>query len=530
MSLLGGAGYARPAGGIESPAVPPAAPPGERLWLARILELALIAVGGAAVAAWLGLAVFHLGDRYKVGHVQGHWMALAQSANDDLLYPPLAEGQRFGGTRHMPLPILVNAAAAHVTGEYLRSGKAVAIVLFGTLLGLTLVALRRLQCPWPLAVGLTGLVPATNTGALVGSVPGGDVLSVVLQIGALLVARAALRSDGRGVLIAAGVLTGLGACSKLTGVWAGLAVLSWLALRTDWLRLLRFAAALATTAVVILLLVQWVSDGRFLATFLTLTFAGTGGPVGAVRAPNQLMFFALQDAPAVWMVAPFALLGVLAAGIRGELTLFHHALAWSLLLTLAVFTDMGAGFNQLLDLIVLTVVVIGWFAARLSRERSGPTSLATALVVFVIWGGITGIRGFVPELREAAAIARSGALPSKYSPRPLSGVVRRDEVLLAEDPGLPVLLGQRPIILDAFMLRRLAEVHPEEIEMLVGRVTRREFDHVAMVVPLDEEDFWWQHYHLGLPLVTALREQYVFSGRVDGYYLYQPRRLEHGQP
>ena len=43
---------------------------------------ALCIVGAAGIAGWLFLALVHLGDRYKVGHVQGHWMALAQYAKD----------------------------------------------------------------------------------------------------------------------------------------------------------------------------------------------------------------------------------------------------------------------------------------------------------------------------------------------------------------------------------------------------------------------------------------------------------------
>jgi hypothetical protein len=451
-------------------------------------------------------------------------MALARYANEGALYPPLFDGLRYGGTRHMPLPIVVNATAGRVTGEYLTSGKTVAIVLFGMLLGLAFLILRRFGCPWPLAVGLTGLVPATHTGVLVGSVPGGDVLSVVLQVSALLVATTAVQSDRRGWLAAAGFLSGLGACSKLTGVWAVMAIVSWLGVRRDWSRLARFVAVVAMTIAVVLAFVQWRSQGRFLTTFLTFAFAGTGGPVGAIRAPNQLMFFALEDATAVWIIAPFAVVGILAAGIRSGVTLYHHALGWSLFLTLVVFTDMGAGLNQLVDLMVLTVVAVGWFAASLPAERTRPSTLATALALSIIWAGATGLRGFVPDLREAILIARTGELPPKLSPRPLADVVGRGEVLLAEDPGIPVLRGQTPIILDAFMLRRLAEVQPATIDMLVGRIMRREFDHVAMVVPLNEDDFWWQYYHLGLRIVTALREEYVFTGKIDGYYVYRPRR------
>jgi hypothetical protein len=45
------------------------------------IDGALVVVAVAAILVWLVLALLHLGDRYKVGHVQGHWMALAQYAN-----------------------------------------------------------------------------------------------------------------------------------------------------------------------------------------------------------------------------------------------------------------------------------------------------------------------------------------------------------------------------------------------------------------------------------------------------------------
>jgi len=492
--------------------------------LARVLSAVLVIVGAAGIAAWLVLGLFHLGDRYRVGHVQGHWMALARYADEGRLYPPLFDGLRFGGTRHMPLPILVNAAAARLTGEYLRSGKAVAMTLFAALLVLVFVALRQLRCPWPLAAALTGLLPATNTGVLVGSTMGGDVLPAVFQIGALMAVTRAVRRGGVRWLIAAGMLAGLGACSKLTGEWGAMAVLTWLAFRQDWRRLGWFLAACFTTTVLTLGIVQWASQGRFLTTFLRLTFAGTGGPIGWIRAPSQLTFFGIGDAPAVWMVAPFAILGTLAAWRSSGLTVYHHALGWSLFLTLVVFTDMGAGLNQLLDPAVLTVVAIGVLVSSLPVDRLGATTLSTTVALAVIWAGATGVRGLVPDLREVVASVRTGETLPKYNPRPLAGAVAPGDKLLAEDPGIPVLLGQDPIVLDAFMLRRLDEVQSPAVDVLVARIERGEFHRVALIMPLDSEDFWWQYYHLGLRVVRALRHSYVLVGQVDGYYVYQPGR------
>jgi len=489
---------------------------------AIVLKGALVMIGAAGIAGWIALALFHIDDRYKVGHVAGHWMALAQYANEGTLYPPLSDGERFGGTRHMPLPILVNAGAARVTGEYLMAGKLAAMMLFGALLLLAIALLRQLRCPWPMALALAGLLPATNTGLLVGSTVGGDVLAVALQVSALLALTAAMRRDAPFAVLGAGILAGLAVASKLTGIWAALAAVTWLAGRHDWRRISWFTAAWAGCALLTLGLTQWASGGRFVDTFVTLTFAGTHGPVGWLRAPNQLIFFGSTNAMAVWTLASFAALAVIGGGRASGQPLHHHALGWALLLTLVVFTDVGAGFNQLLDLGILTLLAIGGFAARLPWRRFDTVSLTTILALAVVWAGATGVRALVPDLREAKAIAQHGERSARYNPRPLAHVVAPEDTLLAEDPGLPVLLGRTPTVLDAFMLRRLDEVDPSRLDALVARIDQGAFDHVVLIVPLHEDDFWWRDYHFGPRLVRALRDRYVLAAEVDGYYVYRP--------
>ena len=490
---------------------------------AVMLKVGLIMIGVAGIAGWLALALVHMNDRYMVGHGAGEWMALARYANEGTLYPPLSDGVRFGGTRYMPLPIVVNAAAARLSGEHLASGKAVAMVLFAALLILVFIALRRLNCPIPLAVALTGLLPATNTGLLAGSTIGGDVLVVVLQLGALLAMNAAVRRQVPAAFAAAGMLSGLAITAKLTGFWSVLAVLSWSVFQRDRRGLLWFSIACGAVASLTLGFVQWMSEGRFLTTFMTFAFAGTGGPVGWIRAPNQFMLFGSRDITAVWMVAPFAVAALLAARRLPALTLYHHALGWSLLLTLVVFTDMGTGGNQLLDLAVLTILAVGSLASRLPRDGVHAVSLTTALSFAVAWGGITGIRGFVPDLRAALVSKRTGEVPPRHDPRPLATVLTPSTTLLTDDPTIPVLLGQPPVVLDAFMLRRLDEVQPRLVDGLIARIARHEFEYVALITPLEEDDFWWQHYHFGLRIVEALRNAYVFDSFAEGYYLYRPR-------
>src|SRR5215470_16280801 len=65
------------------------------------------AVGVLGFGSWLILAAAHRDDLYRAGFVAGAWLELVRSAAHGLLYPPLFDGGYFGGTRYMPLTILL---------------------------------------------------------------------------------------------------------------------------------------------------------------------------------------------------------------------------------------------------------------------------------------------------------------------------------------------------------------------------------------------------------------------------------------
>ena len=60
--------------------------------------------------------------------------------------------------------------------------------------------------------------------------------------------------------------------------------------------------------------------------------------------------------------------------------------------------------------------------------------------------------------------------------------------------------------------------------MLVARIERGEFDHVALIMPLDDEDLLVAVLPFRPPRRTSAATCYVLVGQVDGYYVYRPRR------
>jgi hypothetical protein len=491
-----------------------------------LLGLLAVATTGALLA-WLAIALVHLDDRERVGHVQGAWMALAGYTNDGTLYPALFDGERYGGTRWMPLGIVLHALAARLVGSELLGGKAVTLFTTLALLGAATMVLRRLGSRWPVAWALLAAALVTNAGLFTTTTIGVDVLAAALQVGALAlyVREATQRATATATLVGAGVLAGLAPLAKLTAGWAALAILCHLAAGRRWRELGVFLAAAAGTTVVGLGLALAVSDGRLWDSVGRLMLAGGLGPVAIVRAPNQVVYNLAEFAPGMLAVVPFALGSVLLVRGWRDLSVLDWALAWALLAVLAAFTDIGTGLNQLIDLLVLVVLVAAQLPHRLA-QRFGDHGRALGVGALAV-GALSALAAgvvltLVPALRTAVDVARHGhPLPTV----PLADVIEPDDTLLSEDPYVPVALGRRPVVLDAFMIRRLDELDPALVNPLIERIEAGGYDYLLLLEELHgERDAWWEDYHFGVRIVEAMRRAYEPMGRRDGYLVYRPKR------
>ena len=499
----------------------------------RLVAWILAVAAAGALLVWAFIALVHVDDRERVGHVQGAWMALARYANEGVLYPPLFDGEHYGGTRWMPLGIVLHAAGARLVGSELVGGKAIALLTALALLGLALVALRRLRSPWPLAGALLAAVWASEASLFTTATIGVDVLAAAVQVAALVVflswaedAAASLGGSGgrrTRALIAAGVLAGLGPLAKLTAGWAALAILCRLGATRRWRDLGVFLAAASVTTLAGVGAGLVASGGRLWDSVGRLAFAGGAGPVSIVRAPNQVVYNLVEYAPGILALLPFVVAAIALARRWRELSVVDWALAWALVALLAVFTDVGTGLNQLVDVLVLSAFVAAQLPDRMAARVGEPGlrlarhGLGAAALTAVAAGVVMTL---VPAARDAAEVARHGhPLPTE----PLTDVIGPGDVVLSEDPYVPVTLERRPVVLDPFMLRRIDEVDPAIVDPLIERIEQHGFDHVVLLEDLDESG-WWEGYHFGPRVADALRQGYELSGTKDGYLLYRPAR------
>jgi hypothetical protein len=105
--------------------------------LTRWLGAGVVGVSVLVLASWAVIAGVHVDDDYHVSWVSGSWIALARYVNEGVLYPPLHNGDSFGGTRYMPLQFVIHAGLARATGEYLVSAK---VLAYASALALYVVA------------------------------------------------------------------------------------------------------------------------------------------------------------------------------------------------------------------------------------------------------------------------------------------------------------------------------------------------------------------------------------------------------
>jgi hypothetical protein len=87
---------------------------------------------------------------------------------------------------------------------------------------------------------------------------------------------------------------------------------------------------------------------------------------------------------------------------------------------MVTYTDVGAGFNQLLDVTVLAVIAAGHLAGRLRNLETATAPLSLVLALAVVWGAGTGtVLTQVPDFR--ATVQRS---PLGYPLHSLTALIR----------------------------------------------------------------------------------------------------------
>src|SRR5262245_8330542 len=507
-------------------------------WPSHVLPLSTafisalsIIVALTIVLVWAFIVIAHARDTYLLTHVSGNRMALARYLDEGVLYPPLYDGHNYGGTRIMPLSIVLHASAAGLTGEYVMSGRLLSCFILLVLAVVVFRVLRNLQCPASMAAILSAFLLVTEPGYRVGfSALTADGLAVLLQ---LLAVSSVTAYRGKTGIVMSAVFSALAFMTKFSALWAPMAVVTWLTMRKRngvWL----FASTYVALVAMLIGIVGVASGGRFFENVFGLSVAGVDGVRVALHAPTHLINIMFGNTPALWALVPVAVLGLAINLGRGETSIYDVSLICHIPLLLLIFADIGADANHLLDLAVLGVLVIGHASSTLSRvfeepsavprqlRSHGLTVVQAVVLLFALWVTTTHLVVLVPAVYSAMVTFTAGG---NANHRPLEGRITAHDRILSEDPYIPVALGQVPVVMDPFMLLRIGTRHPDAVQPLIQRIEAREFDFVILTAPI-ERTWWWERFHFGRDVIQAIDRSYDFSGGAEGYYVYAPAHFK----
>lgn len=483
-------------------------------------RLALAALAAIVAASWAILAVTHADDRYRVDFVSGTWLALADYASRGTLFPPAHEDGFYGGTRYMPLPVLLDAAASEVTGDLVVGAKLATYVVAAILIAIAFAVLRQVSCPPLLAVTLLAAAVATPTG-LVGTLGlRNDGLAVALQLAAVAVV---LRGQTTVPVALAGALAAAAIFAKVSAVWAAVAIAIWLLVNRR-AALTPFLTAFAGVLALSTVLFELLSDGRFLSQVTSYTFEGSRGPAGVLTDGVQSVVTTFaESADAVWLLFPLAVVATAwSAGSRRP-TLLQLALAVDVVVLCFVMASRGTDHNHLLDLCLLTVLVVGELAG--GRPAADGHVVRVVATIAAVWGLVTSYqRTMGPETKGALRSLVRGSSDSELglASNPLAGLVGEDDRLLSEDPTIPLAVGQRPILLDSFIARATLADDPELARALARRVAAQDFDEIVLVAGLEPGTGLFDKQFLGRTVNDAVLRSYRLGYVVRDIYVYLP--------
>jgi hypothetical protein len=469
-----------------------------------------VAVCGDALAQ----ALLHLRDLSQVNHITGSWLTLAQALCDGVLYPPLEQDGHYAGTRYMPLFFALIALLAKLTGDYLLAAKLTGLLSMVGLLAAVFVAVRRAVGHVPDAFLLTSVLLVFPEGRRVLLWPHVDALAVALSVGGLILVSG--ERPGKAPLAVAALLFALALAAKFSSVAGFAAACVYLGAR-DRRRAAWLAALTVGLGVVGFALLHLGSNGRFLDNFRAVGSGGMSAETLAVGPTRMLQAIGLSTRVA--FVAPLVLPPAVFVLLQDARLRRFSPWDWYFLVavpvTLFIFTSPGTDPNHLLELEAAAVLVLaGW----LRRPAEGPAWTEAAARGFAVAALLFG-------LVYAANCWHQGPARDAIAQRTLIEALPADGELLTEDATPAVLLGRRPVVMDPFAFRLLAERDRIDPEPLADRVRRREFAALVLLRDIEDPDeSLAPRFHFGPQVTDAIREAYQFDRRVGGYYLFRPRR------
>jgi hypothetical protein len=428
-------------------------------------------------------------------------MTMAVDFANGVFYRPILDpALGYGGTRYFPLHFVIHGCLIKLGLGPVAAGHTIGIAAMAGLIVGTYLLLRNLGVSRGLAVPSATLVLASTSAQLALSGIRGDSLPAALCVLGL----AACATQKPRIVLAA-VLFTLAFAAKITAVYGAAAAVLSLAL-AGRRRESALLAALATTGIVMVLATMHVaSEGRVFEVFRACLFGG-GSLMNFAKGPCRIALTSVQDdSPGL----PFLIFGI--AAVVSTLAVSWRELPSMILLAVAgvlavVFGSPGTGENQLIDLHAAAVVAVVY---AVSRSRV-PVLFGTAALALAALAACADV--VIQIAKYDVQVHRAQWDETLRAVEDVSGP------LLSEHPLLPILAGERPYMLDPFMLRVTRERDSRVTTDLWRNLETRKFGAVILLTSI-----FGDRRHFGPGFHSKLAENYELVRDDLGFRIYRPR-------
>lgn len=451
----------------------------------------------------------------------GVWLALARDTHDGVFYRELWHDGAYGGTRYFPTLFAAIAGVMRAGVPAVTAGLAVSVAGLIALVSAVAVLLRRLGVGAPFVALGAALAAAPyfihQTAFAIRCEP---IAAAFAIFGLATLARADASGPSRRQIVLAALCFVAAFATKITCVYAPIAAAASLLVARRPRAAVSLTLLTAAGALLFMLAVHALSDGRALESFRACALAGSSLPalLAGVFGARTLMLIGTSHLLSV-VFALTAIALILSPRQWTRLPALYVASAAAT--TALVFASPGTILtSQILDLYVAAIVFLIAVTAGL-RGRFQIVATA-ALLCVASWAAAQNIVRVAGMFRQdVVRVAAEGRRDL------LAAVDRCAEPVLSESPMVPILAGDNPVLLDPFAFHVVALNRPDIGHDLAARVSRREFGCIVL-----EQDpattrgrAWYQNVNLTAEVIEAVLRQYTHEATIHGQRIYRP-----GQP
>ncbi|MFQ5449959.1 MAG: hypothetical protein ACE5E9_04985 [Nitrospinaceae bacterium] len=490
---------------------------------------------GAGVAAFSGsffLLIWFLPGAIPAEHTSGVWAALAHDFSNGILYRPLFDGQGYGGTRYMPLFFVIYGVFITLFNDPVWTG--FFLSLFSALLldAGCFFLLRESGLKATLALPFTLLAHASIAYQLLTLTVKGDFLAAALNVWGIYFALRHLRKSSWFYLTLSSFAF-LGAfMTKLTTVGGFAAVALYFIIRKRNQSLLFLTAATGSLAAILLLVIDLYSHGNAIASFQACALGAINFGY-AIRTPLWFIRIIVQDPffLIIFILTIFLFIKSVSSHWR---TFPYLYFGITLISTLIIFSSPGTDHNHLIDLLFSCIWILGLQftgAEGFSRFYNFTFGILISALVISWLPGTPSIKDIMGPLGKPTRET------FQYIAQRLGPNAKH---MLSENPLLPIMLGQRPIVMDPFSLRVLAQKFPAIQKDFTRKIKNQFFGAVVLLdysgAPLDRlQEAMQKHTSLGVDrfygevhfppgFLELLKSHYVLSFVKRPYVVFEPRK------